>query len=76
LILLQEEIEKRGLLNEVKVTGCECLGPCEEGAIMVVYPEGTWYKKITADDVLEIVETHILQGNPVSRLIYNWQDET
>jgi len=25
---------------------------------------------------LEIVETHILQGNPVSRLIYNWQDET
>ena len=76
LVLLQEEIEKRGLLNEVKVTGCDCLGPCEEGPIMVVYPEGTWYKKVTADDVSEIVETHILQNIPVSRLIYNRQDET
>ena len=75
-MLLQEEVEKRDLLNEVKVTGCGCLGPCEEGPIMVVYPEGTWYKKVTADDVSEIVETHIMQRNPVSRLIYKWQDET
>ena len=69
LMLLQEEVEKRGLLNEVKITGCDCLGPCEEGPIMVVYPEGTWYKKVTADDVSEIVETHIIQGKPVSRLL-------
>ncbi len=75
-MLLQEEIEKRGLLNEVKVTGCDCLGPCEEGPIMVVYPEETWYKKVTADDISEIVETHILQNIPVSRLIYNRHDET
>ncbi|MCH8980432.1 (2Fe-2S) ferredoxin domain-containing protein [candidate division KSB1 bacterium] len=76
LMLLQAEVEKRGLLNEVKITGCDCLGPCEEGPIMVVYPEGTWYKKVTTDDVSEIVETHIMQSNPVSRLIYKWQDET
>ena len=43
---------------------------------MVVYPEGTWYKRVTADDVSEIVDTHIMQSNPVSRLIYKWQDET
>ncbi len=68
-MLLQAEVEKRGLLNEVKITGCDCLGPCEEGPIMVVYPEGTWYKKVTTDDVSEIVETHIIQGKPVSRLL-------
>ena len=76
LRLLQEEVEKRGVLNKIKVTGCDGLGPCEEGPIMVVYSEGTWYKKVTADDVSEIVDTHIMQSNPVSRLIYKWQDET
>ncbi len=68
-MLLREEVEKRGLLNEVKITGCDCLGPCEEGPIMVVYPEGTWYKKVAADDVSEIVETHMIQGKPVNRLL-------
>ncbi len=76
LMMLQEEVEKQCLSNEIKVTGCDCLGPCEEGPIMVVYPEGTWYKKVTVDDVSEIVETHIMGNKPVNKLIYNFQDET
>lgn len=75
LIMLQEEVEKRGFLNEVKITGSSCLGPCEEGPIMVVYPEGTWYKGIKPEDVHEIVEKHIVQGRPVQRLLYQWPED-
>ncbi|NIR50815.1 (2Fe-2S) ferredoxin domain-containing protein [candidate division KSB1 bacterium] len=74
LILLQEEVEKHGLLNDIKVTGCACLGPCEEGPVLVVYPEGTWYANLTLEDINEIVESHMLQGQPVRRLLYDWPE--
>jgi len=76
LALLQDELEKRHLSNEIKVTGCDCLGPCDEGPVMVVYPEGTWYKKVTASDVATIVEKHMIQGKPVKKLVYDFSDET
>jgi len=72
LMMLQDEVEKRALLNEIKITGCSCIGPCEDGPTMVVYPEGIWYAHVTLDDVNEIVERHMVQGKPVKRLIYNW----
>lgn len=76
LIMLQEEVEKRGLTDNIKVTGCACLGPCEDGPVMVVYPEGIWYGHITPEDVSEIVELQMLQGKPVTRLLYNWPERT
>ncbi|MFQ5770995.1 MAG: ferredoxin [bacterium] len=74
-MLLQEEIEKRNLLNDIKITGCSCLGSCENGPVMVVYPEGTWYGGIRPEDVPEIVESHIVGGQPITRLLYNWPKE-
>ncbi len=76
LIKLKEEIEKRGLLEEVKVTATGCLGPCEDGPAIVVYPEATWYKNVNLDDVDEIVEQHVMQGKPVERLLYQWAENT
>lgn len=76
LMLLQEEVEKRGLFDEIKVTGCDCLGPCEEGPIVVVYPAGTWYRGVTTQDVPEIVESHMLQNRPVDRLFYESNDNS
>lgn len=72
LTRLKEEVEKHGLKEEVKVTSSGCLGPCEEGPVIVVYPEGTWYKGVTLNDVQEIVEQHILEGKPVIRLVHDW----
>ena len=72
LLRLKEEVEKLGLKEEVKITGSGCLGPCEEGPTIVVYPEGTWYKGVTLEDVAEIVEKHILTGQPVERLRHIW----
>lgn len=74
LMMLKEEIEKHGLLEEVKVTSCGCLGPCEDGPILVVYPEATWYKGVRPEDVAEIVENHVLNNKPIERLRFDWTE--
>ncbi len=66
---LRDEVEKRNLKDEIKVTGSTCLGACEDGPTIVVYPEGIWYKGVTEEDVNEIVESHMLQNKPVARLL-------
>ena len=45
-----------------------CLDLCEQGATVVVYPEGVFYGKVTLEDVQEIVDEHIVAGRPVERL--------
>jgi (2Fe-2S) ferredoxin len=58
------------LWGRVAVTPTGCLGPCFEGPTVVVYPEGIWYVGVTKDDVAEIVESHMIGGRPVERLVY------
>ncbi len=72
-VKLVEEMEKRNLYGEVSVTATACMGPCSSGPSIVVYPEATWYKEVTVKDVEEIVESHMQNGKPVERLIYNWE---
>jgi len=66
---LEREIIAQGLDNEVQVSTCGCLGLCDEGPILVVYPEGTWYQKVKAEDIAEIVSSHLRSGKVVSRLL-------
>ncbi|MBQ4061572.1 MAG: NADH-quinone oxidoreductase subunit NuoF [Christensenellaceae bacterium] len=68
---LKKEIEAKGLQDEVKVVQTGCFGLCALGPIMIVYPEGTFYSRVTEDDVTEIVEEHLLKGRVVERLVYN-----
>lgn len=63
-----EEIEEQGISGEVLVSNTGCLGLCEHGPIVIVYPDNVWYKGVTPDDAIEIVEEHLVGGNPVSRL--------
>lgn len=74
LMRLQETVDQRGLAHEVKITACSCLGPCEDGPVLVVYPKGVWYTRVAPDDVEEIVDLHIKQGKPVERLRYHWPE--
>ncbi len=67
---LEREIGSQGLDDEVQVTTCGCLSLCDDGPVMVVYPEGVWYHKITAEDVHEIVSSHLREGRVVSRLAW------
>ena len=73
LSALEEELKIRGLDDEIKVVKTGCFGLCELGPIMIVYPEGTFYSRVTPEVIPEIVEEHLLKGRPVTRLVY---DET
>jgi (2Fe-2S) ferredoxin len=63
------------LWGRVAVTSAGCLGPCFDGPTVVVYPEGTWYVGVTREDVAEIVETHMVGGRPVERLVRRHDDD-
>lgn len=63
------------LCGAVAVTRCGCLGPCFDGPSMVVYPGGTWYAGVTVADVPELVESHLVHGVPVERLVYAWPED-
>lgn len=66
---IMEEIEERELSSEVMVTNTGCFGICSSGPVVVVYPEGIWYKNITKEDITTIFDEHIEQGNPVKNLM-------
>ena len=68
---LDREIQARGLDNDVQLTTCGCMGLCDEGPVMVVYPAGVWYRRVHASDVSEIVGAHLRDGKPVDRLVWN-----
>ena len=72
---LEKELQKQGLDEEIKVVQTGCFGLCALGPIMIVYPEGTFYSRVTEDDVTEIVSEHLLKGRPVERLVYNPKTE-
>ena len=65
------ELEKQGLAEEVKVVQTGCFGLCALGPVVIVYPDGSFYSRVTEEDVAEIVEEHLLKGRVVERLIYN-----
>ena len=67
---LKEEIAKRGLEKEVNVVRTGCFGLCALGPIMIVYPEGSFYSRVSVEDIPEIVEEHLLKGRIVKRLLY------
>jgi (2Fe-2S) ferredoxin len=56
-------------LPDVGFTSSGCLGFCNAGPLMVIYPEGIWYRPTTNDDIDEIVDTHLKQGQLVERLV-------
>lgn len=63
-----EELEERGLSGEVMVSNTGCFGLCEQGPVVVVYPDNVWYGSVTPDDVEAIMEEHIEGGGIVTRL--------
>ena len=51
------------------ITRTSCLGPCELGPSVLVYPESVMYVGVTAGDITEIFDEHLLGGRPVERLL-------
>ncbi len=66
----EEQLTAQGLSEEVKIVQTGCFGLCALGPVVIVYPDGTFYSRVTEDDVTEIVSEHLLKGRPVERLVY------
>ena len=67
---LEAKLAAEGMDKEIQVVQTGCFGFCSLGPIMVVYPEGTFYNKVEAKDIDEIVEKHFKNGELVDRLLY------
>jgi (2Fe-2S) ferredoxin len=68
LEVLQSELQRQGLFNDVQVTSCGCLGLCDGGPDMITYPDGIWYAGLKVEHIAEIVHSHFLDGRPIARL--------
>jgi (2Fe-2S) ferredoxin len=75
----ERELKERGILfgkekkgknpkGSIVLTECASVGFCAIGAAVMVYPDGIWYAQVRPDDVLEIVEEHLVNGRVVERL--------
>jgi NADH:ubiquinone oxidoreductase subunit F (NADH-binding)/(2Fe-2S) ferredoxin len=67
---LIKELAKRGLEHEIQVVTTGCNGFCAEGPLLVVQPEGIFYRRLTERDIPYLVEEHFLKGRPVPKFMY------
>ena len=67
----KKELEAAGLKDKVQVVVTGCLGFCEQGPIVKILPQGTFYVQVKEEDVKEIVAEHLVKGRVVQRLCYD-----
>ena len=67
----KKRIKALGELGEgkIRINNSGCLDRCELGPVLVVYPEETWYTYFDEADIDEIIESHLLGGKVVERLL-------
>jgi NADH:ubiquinone oxidoreductase subunit F (NADH-binding)/(2Fe-2S) ferredoxin len=72
---LLKEIQKKGLEKEIQVVATGCNGFCAEGPLMVVQPEGIFYRQLKKKNIPHLVEEHFLKGRPVKKYMYTPSSE-
>lgn len=67
---LKQRTKELGLTGPggIRINNAGCLDRCGEGPVAVIYPEGTWYTYVDNEDLEEILQSHLLGGEPVARL--------
>ena len=70
LQVFQKYIREKGLENDVEVKATGCLGLCESGPVVMVFPSEVFYQKVKMEDVPEIIEKTALKGEVIDRLLY------
>ena len=66
---LKARCKREGLAARVRINTSACLDQCEHGPTIVVYPEAVWYGFVKMEDVEEIVQSHLIGGVPLQRLV-------
>lgn len=67
---LKKSLKDSGLGNACQRTKAGCLRICCEGPTMVVYPEGAWYRGMTADRIERFVREHLVEDQPIREWIF------
>jgi NADH-quinone oxidoreductase subunit F len=62
------EISRNGVEADVRMTGCH--GFCEQGPVVVIQPEGIFYKSVKLEDVTDVIQQTLRQGKVIDRLLY------
>ena len=68
---VKDKVKKLGISgrgNSIRINSAGCMDRCDEGPVIVVYPEGIWYTYVDESDLDEIIESHLKNGNIVERL--------
>ena len=71
---MKSRAKELGLKN-VRINSAGCLDRCELGPTLVIYPEGVWYSVPTKADIDEVLETHMVKGLRVERLMLQTKDK-
>lgn len=70
---MKARVKELGLTETMRVNNAGCLDRCELGPVVVIYgendPAGTWYTWQSLEDAEEIIQSHLLKGEPVKRLM-------
>lgn len=66
----KERIKALGLSGQghIRINKAGCLDRCDEGPALVVYPDAVWYTYVDRADIDEIIDSHLVRGQPVERL--------
>ncbi len=69
LAALRLKLKERGLDRTIQTTKTSCLRRCGDGPLLVVYPDGVWYRSLKPSDLDEVIEQHLCANRPVGRLV-------
>lgn len=76
LLELEREIDRRDLKSSVRVFKTGCFGFCQHGPILMVHPGEVFYCRVKPEDVKDLVETHLIGGQVLERLLYQNKGKT
>jgi (2Fe-2S) ferredoxin len=68
---VKDKVKQLGISSgkkSIRINSAGCLGRCEQGPVLVVYPEAVWYTYVDQSDLDEIIEEHLKHGRAVERL--------
>ncbi len=69
--VLRAGVAAAGKRVEVRINKAGCFSQCGHGPMIVVYPENVWYGGVRESDLQELLDSHLLGGAPVKRLVYD-----
>ena len=70
---LKKKLVEINVHKKYRINRAGCLGQCEHGPNLVIYPQGIWYAGIKLEDIDEILENSILDDYIIDRLLLNKQ---